>query len=81
LFEDFTDLHDLMMAAGGHHPGVLVVCFDNDPRHILTDRGIASAINKLDPSIRSADPRSDSRAEPVALSTSDRDAKQSDCGS
>jgi predicted nuclease of predicted toxin-antitoxin system len=39
--EDFTDLHDLIMAAGGHHPGVLVVRFDNDPRHNLTDRGIA----------------------------------------
>jgi hypothetical protein len=32
------------MAAGGHHPGVLVFRFDNDPRHNLTDRGIASAI-------------------------------------
>jgi predicted nuclease of predicted toxin-antitoxin system len=45
--EDFTDLHDLIMAAGGHHPGMLVVRFDNDPRHNLTDRGIISAINKL----------------------------------
>ena len=48
--EDFEDLHDLIMAAGGHHPGVLVVRFDNDPRHNLTDRGIASAINKLESS-------------------------------
>jgi hypothetical protein len=45
--EDFTDLHDLIMAAGGHHSGVLVR-FDNDPRHNLSDRGIASAINKLE---------------------------------
>ena len=48
--EDFTDLHDLIMAAGGHHSGVLVVHFDNDPRHNLTDRGISSAINKLESS-------------------------------
>ena len=48
--EDFEDLHDLIMAAGGHHPGMLVVRFDNDPRHNLTDRGIASAINKLESS-------------------------------
>jgi predicted nuclease of predicted toxin-antitoxin system len=48
--EDFTDLHDLIMAAGGHHSGVLVVRFDNDPRHNLTDRGIASAISKLESS-------------------------------
>jgi len=47
---DFTDLHDLVMAAGGHHPGMLVVRFDNDPRHNLTDRGIASAIGKLESS-------------------------------
>jgi hypothetical protein len=48
--EDFTDLHDLIMAAGGHHSGVLVVRFDDDPRHNLTDRGIASAIKKLESS-------------------------------
>jgi predicted nuclease of predicted toxin-antitoxin system len=48
--EDFEDLHDLVMAARGHHSGVLIVRFDNDPRHNLTDRGIASAINKLESS-------------------------------
>jgi predicted nuclease of predicted toxin-antitoxin system len=48
--DDFTDLHDLVMAAGGHHPGVIVVRFDNDPRHNLTDRGISSAIKKLESS-------------------------------
>jgi len=48
--EDFEDLHDLIMAAGGHHPGMLVVRFDSDPRHNLTHRGIASAINKLESS-------------------------------
>ena len=46
----FEDLHDLVMAAGGHHPGMLVVRFDNNPRHNLTDRGIASAISKLESS-------------------------------
>jgi len=48
--EDFTDLHDLVMAASGHHFGVIVVRFDNDPRHNLTDRGITSAIKKLESS-------------------------------
>jgi predicted nuclease of predicted toxin-antitoxin system len=48
--EDFTDLHDLIMAAGGHQSGVLVVRFDNDPRHNPTDRGIAGAISKLESS-------------------------------
>jgi predicted nuclease of predicted toxin-antitoxin system len=44
--EDFEDLHDLVMSAGGHHPGMLVVRFNNDPRHNLADRGIGGAINK-----------------------------------
>jgi predicted nuclease of predicted toxin-antitoxin system len=48
--EDFEDLHDLVQSAGGHHSGVLVVRFDNDPRHNLTDRGIATAISKLEAS-------------------------------
>jgi len=48
--EDFEDLHDLIIAAAGHHAGILVVRFDNDPRHNLSDRGIATAISKLDSS-------------------------------
>ena len=48
--EDFTDLHDLLMAAGGHHPGILLIRFDSDPRHSLTDRAIASALSKLEAS-------------------------------
>ena len=46
--DDFEDLHDLLMAAGGHHSGFVVVRFDNDPRHNLTDRGTANAIGKLE---------------------------------
>jgi predicted nuclease of predicted toxin-antitoxin system len=46
--EDFEDLHDLVMAASGRHVGILIVRFDNDPRHNLTDRGIGTAISKLE---------------------------------
>jgi hypothetical protein len=48
--DDFQDLHDLVMAAAGHHAVILIVRFDNDPRHNLTDRGIATAISKLESS-------------------------------
>ena len=48
--EHFEDLHDLVIAAAGHHAGILIVRFDNDPRHNLTDRGIGTAITKLDAS-------------------------------
>jgi hypothetical protein len=48
--EDFEDLHDLVIAAAGHHAGILIVRFDNDPRHNLTDRAIGTAITKLEAS-------------------------------
>jgi predicted nuclease of predicted toxin-antitoxin system len=48
--EDFEDLHDLVIAAAGQHAGILIDRFDNDPRHNLTDRGIATAIGKLESS-------------------------------
>jgi predicted nuclease of predicted toxin-antitoxin system len=46
--EDFAALHDLVMAVGGHHPGIVVVRFDNDPRHNLTERGIVTSLGNLD---------------------------------
>ncbi len=48
--DDFRDLHDLVIASGGTHSGVLVVCRDNDPTRDMTPRGIASAIGKLEAS-------------------------------
>jgi predicted nuclease of predicted toxin-antitoxin system len=48
--EDFEDLHDLVMVVGGHHSGILIVRFDNNPRNNLTDRGIATALSKLESS-------------------------------
>lgn len=45
--DDFEDLHDLMMQGQGHHPGILVIRRDNDPRRDLTPRGIVHAIAKL----------------------------------
>ena len=45
--EDFLNLHALVLAAQGHHPGVLVVRRDNDPRRDLTPRGIVHALDHL----------------------------------
>jgi predicted nuclease of predicted toxin-antitoxin system len=47
---DFADLHELVRAVGGRHPGILVVRFDNDPRHNLTERAIATALGNLESS-------------------------------
>jgi predicted nuclease of predicted toxin-antitoxin system len=48
--EDFEDLHDLVVVVGGRHPGILIVRFDDDPRNNLTERGIATAVSKLESS-------------------------------
>jgi hypothetical protein len=45
--EDLTALHELVVAVSDHHPGILVVRFDNDPGHNLTERTIAIAIGNL----------------------------------
>ncbi len=45
--EDFAALHDLVVSVGGHHAGILVVRFDNDPRHNLTERDITTALGNL----------------------------------
>jgi predicted nuclease of predicted toxin-antitoxin system len=46
--EDFRDLHDLLRAAGGAHPGILVVRFDNDATRDMKPKQIVSAIGKLE---------------------------------
>lgn len=43
----FSNLHNLVMQAKGHHPGILVVRKDNDPTRDLTPRGIVRAIANL----------------------------------
>jgi hypothetical protein len=48
--KDFRDLHELIVLAGGHHPGLLLVYFDDDPRNNMGDRAIAGATGKLESS-------------------------------
>jgi predicted nuclease of predicted toxin-antitoxin system len=47
---DFKLLHDLVIASGGSHPGVLITRFDNDAARDFTPRGIVVAIGKLNAS-------------------------------
>jgi hypothetical protein len=46
--DDFEDLHLLVLATGGRHPGLLVVRSDNDPSRDMKDRDIARAIGNLE---------------------------------
>jgi predicted nuclease of predicted toxin-antitoxin system len=48
--EDFAALHNLVAAVGGHHAGIIVVRFDNDPRRNLCERTIATALGNLESS-------------------------------
>ena len=45
--DDFRELHDLVLTAGGAHPGILVVRYDNDPTRDMKPRHIVAAIAKL----------------------------------
>ncbi len=46
-YRDFKNLHDLVVEAQGHHPGILVIRKDNDPRHDLKAAGVVRAIGNL----------------------------------
>ena len=45
--DDFEELHDLIVAAGGRHPGIPIVRRDNDPRRDMSQRGVVLALTKL----------------------------------
>jgi predicted nuclease of predicted toxin-antitoxin system len=46
--DDFEDLHLLVKATGGQHPGLVVVRSDNDPNRDMKDRHIARALGNLE---------------------------------
>lgn len=48
--DDFRDLHLLAAAAGGRHPGILMIRQDNDPSRDMSPKGIVNAIGKLEAS-------------------------------
>jgi hypothetical protein len=41
---------ELIIAANGVHPGILLISSDNDPTRDMSSRGIATAIGKLEAS-------------------------------
>jgi len=46
-YGDFENLHDLVVAVRGHHPGIVIVRHENDPKRDLTAGGIVRAIGNL----------------------------------
>jgi predicted nuclease of predicted toxin-antitoxin system len=47
IYRDFENLHNLVIAALGHHPGILVIRRDNDPKRNLTHPRIVQAIANI----------------------------------
>jgi predicted nuclease of predicted toxin-antitoxin system len=47
---DFDELHRLVLASGGHHPGVIMIRQDNDRTRDLSLRGLVVAIRNLEAS-------------------------------
>jgi predicted nuclease of predicted toxin-antitoxin system len=45
---DFHDLHRLIEGAGGRHPGILLVRYDNDPKKDMRPQHIVRAIRRLE---------------------------------
>lgn len=46
-YTDFENLHALVMACGGHHPGILLIRRDDDPRRNLRPQHVVRALAKL----------------------------------
>jgi hypothetical protein len=46
-YDHFKELHDLIVTTRGHHPGILTVRRDNDPKRDLSAKDIVRAIGKL----------------------------------
>jgi predicted nuclease of predicted toxin-antitoxin system len=47
-YDDFEALHLLIMQAQGHHPGILLIRRDNDPRRNMAPRDIVRALRNLE---------------------------------
>ena len=45
--DDFEELHALVLACGGHHPGIFIVRRDNDRTRDFKPAGLVRAIGRL----------------------------------
>jgi len=45
---DFRELHDIILAASGKHPGIVLVRYDNDPTRDMKPKHIVRAIRNIE---------------------------------
>ena len=48
--DDFRNLHLIVIASRGEHPGIFLVRFDNDPTKDMKPGGMAAAVDRIDAS-------------------------------
>ncbi len=48
--DDFRNLHLIVIASHGEHPGIFVVRFDNDPSKDMRPGGLAAAVDRIEAS-------------------------------
>jgi len=46
--KDFRDLHNLVLTCCGEHTGIIVVLYDNNPKHNMEPKHILRALAKLE---------------------------------
>lgn len=46
--DDFQDLHQLVLACGGHHPGIIVVRYANDAKRDMRTKHIVVALGRYE---------------------------------
>lgn len=49
-YDDFEDLHDLVIGSGGSHPGILIIRRDQDRRRHMSPAQIVRALARVDAS-------------------------------
>jgi predicted nuclease of predicted toxin-antitoxin system len=49
-YEDFTELHDVVLAARGEHPGIMLMRLDNDPTKDMKQGAMATAVDRIEAS-------------------------------
>ncbi len=47
-YAHFTALHELVLACGGRHSGILLIRFDNNPKTDMKVKDVLTAIRNLD---------------------------------
>ncbi|MFO0807674.1 MAG: DUF5615 family PIN-like protein [Gemmataceae bacterium] len=46
-YDDYQNLHDLILICGGHHPGILAIRQDKDRKRNMSPKAIVRAVERM----------------------------------